>query len=236
MKLSLTDKAYEEIKADILSCLLEPGMHVAQSQLADTYGMGLMPVRKALQRLAHEGFVESIPGFGYVVTPITLSDVYEIYELRSIVEPAAARLAAERASQEQLERLSEIAENTDFTYVYGDRQSYSEYLAKNTEFHMSVVNASNNQRLINILSKILDELSRVFHLYLGLRDYTTQLREEHAEIASAIHDRDAERAAQIVGEQTSRSLQRVLEALNHAKGGGPSRALSRAVQLKGPRT
>jgi DNA-binding GntR family transcriptional regulator len=232
MEVSLADEAYESIKADILVCELEPGIHLAQSQMAQKYGIGLTPIREALRRLAHEGYVESLPRYGYIVTPITLSDVYEIYELRSVIEPGAARLATERASPAQLERILEIARNSSFTYVPRDRKSYTAYLAQNADFHLSVAIATGNQRLVNLLTNILDELSRVFHLYIGFRDYTDQLRHEHFAIAKAICDRDSDLAAQFAYEQAMRSQQRVTEALEYAREKGIPGVPSKAIELK----
>src|SRR5512139_1798290 len=116
---SLADKAYDLIKAEVVTCALEPGQQIAQPQLVEKYGVSMTPIREALQRLAQEGFLQPIPRFGYIVSPITLSDVREIYELRSIVEAAAARLAAVKASKEDLQRIAHAA---DFSYVYGDRR------------------------------------------------------------------------------------------------------------------
>ena len=70
---SLADKAYEVIKADIITCVLRPGQQIAQPRFAERYGMGLTPVREALQRLAQEGFVQAVPRFGYIISPIAIS-------------------------------------------------------------------------------------------------------------------------------------------------------------------
>ena len=121
MKVPLSDQAYERIRTEILTCELEPGQHFAQQQLVTKYNVGKTPIREALQRLTQDGFVQPVPRFGYVVAPIMLSDVHEIYDLRAIVEPAAARLAAIRGTDEQLERIREAA---DKTYVYSERETY----------------------------------------------------------------------------------------------------------------
>jgi DNA-binding GntR family transcriptional regulator len=102
---SLADKAYRALKNDIIQCSLEPGQQIVQTQLAESYGIGATPLREALQRLAQEGFVRAIPRFGYVVIPVTLRDVREIFELRAVIESAAARMAAVRGSDRQLEKL-----------------------------------------------------------------------------------------------------------------------------------
>lgn len=229
MSQSLADKAYEVTKADIITCVLEPGQQIVQSQLAEKYQIGMTPIREALQRLTQEGFVQPVPRFGYIVSPITFSDVREIYELRAIVESAAARLSAVRGAQERLEK---IRTSADFSYVYKDRHSYVEFLARNNDFHRSIAEAADNQRLVDLVSKLLDELTRVFHLGLDLRDSAEEMRDEHLALAQALCDRDPDRADQIVQSQIARSQNRVLEALIRRLGGSSPDDLSGTVQVK----
>jgi DNA-binding GntR family transcriptional regulator len=228
-RLSLSDKAYDLIKGEILTCSLEPGQQIAQQQLAERYQLGLTPIREALQRLAQEGFMTSIPRFGYVVTPITLSDVHEIFELRAILESAAARLAAQRGTDEQLD---EFARAADFTYVHKDPQSYPDFLALNADFHRSLALIAGNGRLADQISRGLDELTRVFHLGLDLRDSAEEMREEHLALAGAICSRDADQAEAVVQSQIQGSRQRVLEALTRRLGGDPHEALRQVVQIE----
>jgi DNA-binding GntR family transcriptional regulator len=215
MKPSLSDQAYETIKAEIITCVLEPGQQIAQSQLVERYHVGTTPIREALQRLAQEGFVQPIPRFGYIVSPITSSDVHEIYELRSVLESAAARLAAIRGTDGQLQ---EIANSAGFTYVYQDRDSYSDFLTRNADFHLSIAIAASNRRLADQISRLLDEMTRIFHLGLDLKDSAEEMRDEHLALVKALCDRDPDRAEQLVQSQIARSQQRVLEALTHRLG------------------
>jgi len=225
---SLSDTAYEIIKKEIITCALEPGQQIVQHQLAARHEIGLTPIREALQRLALEGFVRPIPRFGYVVSPITFSDVHEIFELRSILESAAARLASLRATDQQLAEFSAAA---NFTYVFKDPDSYSHFLDLNADFHRSLGLLAGNQRLADQISKVLDQLTRVFHLGLDLRDSTDEMRDEHLMLAQALSDRDPDRAEQIAQAQISRSQQRVLEALTDSLLGGAVGGL-RSIQIE----
>lgn len=212
-KQSLTDKAYKAIKADILTGALKPGTLVVQSQMVEEYAIGVTPIRGALHRLTYDGYVEALPRYGYKVTSITLSDVREIYELRGIIEAEAACLAVQRASQEQLDRILHIAENSAFAYTHQQRASYTEFLRLNSRFHVSIVQSTGNGKMTELLSSLLEELSRAFHLYLDVRDYAPKLREEHRAIAHALQRRDAKRASELVQQQIEHSLERTVEAL-----------------------
>jgi DNA-binding GntR family transcriptional regulator len=224
---SLADQVYETIKKDILTCVLQPGEQIAQPQLAEKYQTGTTPIREALQRLAREGLVQPIPRFGYIVTPITLADVTEIYELRSILEAAAARLAAVRGPQEQIDKIAELA---DYTYVYKDRSSYSNFIVHNTVFHRSVAVATGNDRLVESISKLLDELTRLFHLRLDFKDSAEEMRAEHKALAEALCRRDPDEAERLVQAQIAHSQQRILEAFIASAGGSSiSSALGQMV-------
>jgi DNA-binding GntR family transcriptional regulator len=226
---SLTDQVYETLKKDILTCTLQPGQQIAQPQLAEKYQAGTTPVREALHRLAREGLVQPIPRFGYIVTPITLSDVNEIFELRAIVEAASARLAAIRGSQEQLNRIAELA---DYICVYQDRSSYTDYLAHNTAFHRTIALATGNDRLVETVSKLLDELTRVFHLGLDLRNSAEEMRAEHIALAEALCKHDPAEAERVAQAQIVRSQQRVLEVIITGAGNTLSSVLGQTVQVR----
>lgn len=209
-KKSLARQAYQLIRTDILTCKLMPGEQIAQAALSEKYQLGTTPVREALQRLAQEGLVRSIPRFGYEISPITLADVEEIYELRVQIEPGAARLAALRASPEQI---AAIFTSADFTYIYGDHDSYTRFLGLNARFHNAIASASGNRRLADLVAGILDELLRVFHLGLDLKDSADEMRREHLALVQALSERNADLAEKLARVEIESSKERVLAAL-----------------------
>ena len=228
---SLTTKTYRTIKKDIITCVLPPGERIVQSQLLERYGVTATPMREALHRLAQEGLITVIPRVGYIVTEVTLTDVFEIFELRSTMETAAARLAAVRASEESLAR---IADHAAFSYTYADRASYSEFLDRNAEFHRSIAVASGNRRLADLITSLLDELTRLFHLGLDLRDSAEEMRNEHLDLAKSLRDRDPARAQQIAHAQVDRSRARVMEAIASRAGPDASSLLMQIAKFRIP--
>lgn len=229
--MNLTDKAYDIIKNEIITCLLQPGQQIVQSQLAERHQIGMTPIREALQRLVWEGFVQAIPRFGYVVSPVTFSDVAEIFEFRALLESTAVRLAATRGSEQQLKAIAAAA---DFTYVYTDRQSYSDCLARDAGFHRVIATAACSQRLADAIAKNLEELTRVFHLGLGLKDCAEEMRAEHLALAAALGSRDPGQAEQIIGAHIARSRQRVLEAIMGGVSSDLSKIVGQVLQVKAP--
>jgi DNA-binding GntR family transcriptional regulator len=208
--ISIAEQAYWKIKKDILTCELQAGTQVVQAQLVERYQMGITPIREALKRIEQEGYLQSIPRYGYIITPITITDVQNIYELRLILEKPSVRLAVTRASSKVLEQ---IANSADFTYQYGDSESYLDFLSKNTDFHVAIARASENKKLADMIARTLDEMTRIFNLGLDLRDSGDEMRREHILLSNALLKRDAELAEQILHDQITRSQQRVIESL-----------------------
>ncbi len=211
----LSAQAYRTIKADIVTCQLAPGQSIAQVELAEKHNLGLTPIREALRQLSQEGFVQPVPRMGYIVSPITTRDVQEIYEMRIILETSSVRLAASRGTEMEFRSLVESA---DFTYTYRDFSSYSRFLDQNKKFHESIALLSRNSRLANQINRTMDELTRVFHLGLDIRDSAEKMREDHVALSHALLSRDANLAERLVREEILLSRERVLEALRTSIG------------------
>ena len=81
--------AFEMLRADIVSCRIAPGSSVSEAELAARYRLGKAAIRRALVRLSERGWVQALPRRGYLVKPITLRDIGEIFALRRMIEPVA---------------------------------------------------------------------------------------------------------------------------------------------------
>ena len=108
----VTDWAYEEIRDAIIGLRLQPGDSLREAALAERLGVSKTPVREALGRLEKEGLVETTSFKGAVVSSYSREDLIEIYELRELLEGAAARTAADRSSTETVDRLRDIVERS----------------------------------------------------------------------------------------------------------------------------
>jgi DNA-binding GntR family transcriptional regulator len=207
---TMAERAYRAIKEDIVTGVFRPGDLIKEADLAVHYHIGKTPVREALQGLQKEGLVDVIPRAGYIVSAVTTRDVQEVFQLRLILETAAAELAAKNATHEELRRLVDSA---DFQYTHGDRGSYKSFLTCNTEFHHMVALSSGNERLAQIVLRLLEDLERLFHFELDLRDSAEEMVEEHKALVAALVERDADKARGVMGAQIRRSRDRVLEAI-----------------------
>ncbi|MDP1675176.1 MAG: GntR family transcriptional regulator [Burkholderiales bacterium] len=206
----LSERAYERVKHDIICCLIAPGTEVSEAQLCEQYKLGKAPVRMALSRLAHDGLVRAMPRRGYMVAPVTLKDIQDVFELRLLLEPRATRLAAGRVDAKRLRVLDEICRAG---YQSGDPKSTVRFLEANKEFHVLIAQASGNARLAHAIAQLLDEMTRLLHLGLGFRNRTQEMQHEHRSLVRALVRGDGVTAEKICQEQIEAARDMVLKAI-----------------------
>ncbi len=210
----LSDRAYERIRHDIICCLYAPGTEVSEAQLCAQYKLGKAPVRMALSRLAHDGLVRAIPRRGYMVTPVTLQDIQDVFALRLMLEPAAARMAAGRVDAQRLRVLDDICREG---YQTGNARSTARFLDANKAFHVTIAQAAGNARLAGTIEQLLDEMTRLLHLGLGLRNRSQEMQHEHRALVKALAKGDGGTAENICREQIEAARSMVLGAILASK-------------------
>lgn len=206
----LSDRAYERIRHDIIGCMLPPGMEISEAQLCAHYKLGKAPVRMALNRLAHDGLVRAIPRRGYRVADVTLKDIHDVFELRLMLEPEAARMAAGKVDAQRLRALDEACRAS---YQPGDAKSTARFLEANKAFHVEIARAAGNGRLADAVEQLLDEMTRLLHLGLGLRNRSQEMSREHRALAKALARGDGDTAERICREQIEAARAMVLSAI-----------------------
>lgn len=212
---SLGEATYHRLRQEILSCTLAMGSSLTESALMEKYQVGRATCRLALARLAQEGYVRSVPRQGYVVTSITLKDVEELFAMRLLLEPAAARLAAGRADVRLLRRIEAAARHNTATREPGNRLGY--FLDANREFHLAIAHACGNGRLERHIAALLDEMDRLVALGFGQQGGSAEIPHDHVELIDALERGDGAAAERIVRRhvQTFRdmTLEKVLRSL-----------------------
>ena len=207
----LTEQAYERLRRDIISCAIAPGSEISEAQLCSQHNLGKAAVRVALTRLSHDGLVRAIPRRGYMVSPVTLQDIQDVFELRLMLEPAAARMAAGRVNAQQLRTLDETCRAG---YQAGDTRSAARYLEANKAFHVAIARATGNARLASAIEHLLDEMTRLLHLGLRLRKGAPhETVHEHKALLKALVRGDGELAERVSREQIEASRQMVVSAI-----------------------
>jgi DNA-binding GntR family transcriptional regulator len=182
---SLTREVYDDIRRDIVRGRFQPGDLLRERELATKYGISKTPVREALSLLAQEEMVKAVPRAGYMVTQLTMRDVQEVYQLRLTLEAMAARLAAERATDEELQELERVTSGSN----------PDDALLFNHQFHLGVARASGNSRLAKMIEQLLDDTDR--WAGVDLPSFSeAELRRGHKTELDALRTRDPDIAEQ----------------------------------------
>lgn len=208
--LLLGDQAYNAIKEAIITHRLAPGERVSEGSLARAFGFGKAPIRTAMSRLAEDDLIVARGSKSQVVAPLTLADVYDIFGFRVLLEPEAARRAAQDAPVAELRRLNELCERP---YTLGDRTQELQSLRANRDWHLALARASRSPRLAKWLEQLQDASLRVLWYSLQVSDLPQMWSHGHEEITDALERHDAEGAAAKVREHLLSSQQRIIELL-----------------------
>jgi DNA-binding GntR family transcriptional regulator len=139
--------SYDKIRETLLANELQPGERLKESLWAEKLGFNRADIRQAFARLHGEGLLVSGGKGGFFVRSYSDQEIHEIYELRAILEIAAARLAIERATQEDIHQLQEICNL--MTILAENEYVFSIYEA-DLRFHSTLIRAAHNQRLEKI--------------------------------------------------------------------------------------
>lgn len=216
----LSERAYNIIKRAIIRCELGPGSLITEAKLVARYSLGRAAVRAALNRLYQDRLVQPEARRGYQIAPITIKNVRDLFAVRLLLEPPAAELAARRADEAVLRQLKQLLEEMSQSARYrpGDCASAETFLQANTKFHFTVVAASGNERLANSVVGLLEEMERLFHLGLMVRDRNDEMYHEHNDLMEALLTGDETRAREVADEQIRAAERMVIDALISSPG------------------
>lgn len=208
---ALSDSVYESVKAMVMDHEITPGARVGIEALARTLGVSPTPIREALARLESDGLVVKRPLSGYRTTELlTRQGLEELFEMRQLLEPRAAALAAVNASEAQLDGIERIAEemHSHPGTTAGPYAAYRGFAALDQRLHDAIAQASGRPLLADAVRRLHSHL-HIFRLssLLGADDPTLA---EHQRVVHAILRRNPDRAAEAMAEHLAHSLQRQL--------------------------
>ncbi len=213
-EISLADQAYKRLQSEILTCVLTPGQIVSERELAGQYKFSKTPIREALARTCFDGLTQRLPGRGYMVAPITVKDIRDLFDLRMILETAAAERAAQQPSSELIACLRQMSE---VKYEPDEPETHISFLKTNRDFHLALASAAANRRLVVMMDDLFNEMERLFHLGLRLRDSSEEMRVEHSEVVAALELGNVTQVRAVLAEQIIASRDRILEAILHGE-------------------
>ena len=204
----LREKIYRELRADMISCRLPPGLEIRENELAARFGVSKSPVRDALMRLEREGLVITLPRQGYRVSPVSLADVQDMFHLRDALERACMERIVRRATDGQLAELDRFRSFEESAWSGG-------FVGYNREFHHAVSRIAGNARMHTQLADLIDQMERAVQLSVSSlkKNNPQSLVEEHRQILDALQARQLLRAQRLVSRHVAAAGERVMRAL-----------------------
>lgn len=190
--LPLRDVVFNSLRQAILKGELKPGERLMEIQLAQRLGVSRTPVREAIRKLELEGLVVMIPRKGAEVASITEKDLQDVLEVRRALEELAGSKACNRITEEQLEELADAAAAFEQALETKDLTAIAD---ADMHFHDIIYQATGNDRLIQIMNNIREQMYRYRMEYLKDRKSHAKLVKEHEKIVSALRAGNQEKVA-----------------------------------------
>jgi DNA-binding GntR family transcriptional regulator len=205
----LSDKAYQLIRQKIITLELPPLAPIDEQALMEELRLGRTPIREALQRLAAEDLILLAPRRGMFVADVSITDLQKVFELRMTLEGLCARLAAQRASVEQVQAMKQVVRDLD-AVPDGD---YRGLMVIDERFHELLYEAAGNEFLADVLLRLHALSFRIWHMVLERLGSVRGALEQHIAITEAIEARDAEHAENLVRQHVAEFQQQIKAAL-----------------------
>lgn len=207
MSVSQRDRAYQYIRAQLVSGRLPPGTRLSHRALAKEIGMSFIPVREAVSQLVSEGLVAHEPKLGTFVMEISRQELAELYDLREALERHAVLKAAERITDMELDEMQrhndELGAIVKQIRKSGQRSwdatSNDRWMISDAGFHMTLLRAAGNRRAIKTVSDL-----RVMTHVFGHRDEVRRVEDleriydEHQQLIDALRRRDTDKATKVL--------------------------------------
>lgn len=207
---TLREKILENIRDSILKGTLKAGERVSEPDLAERYGISRTPIREAFRQLESEGYLTVVPRKGAVVTALSERDVEEFYSIKSILEGYAARLAAEKLTDRDIERLETINERLAKLALAGDVKTF---FRVHNEFHEQFIRASGNEKLLELIQQLLKKFDRLRIASLSLPGRMEISVQEHVKIIDAFKLRDGDTADLLVRKNAAYGGQVLIQSI-----------------------
>ncbi|WP_127752705.1 GntR family transcriptional regulator [Devosia sp. 1566] len=208
--ISLANEVYEAIFSQLMALKIAPGARITVDNLSRELGVSQTPIREALGRLEGEGLVNKTHLIGFSAAPqISVRQFANLYELRLLLEPHAAREAVARLTDKNLAALTEAAGVMGRRAKSGDeRARYSQFARQDAVFHDMIVQTAGNDLIRDTLAHQHVHF-HIFRLMFHSR-VTAEALEEHEAIIASFEARDGQAAEQAMRAHIERSRDRLL--------------------------
>ena len=209
------ERAYQNIKIGIVRGRYPPGAPLSEVSLAREHGMSRTPVREGLARLWQERYLDRVVGHGYFVARVTVQSIHDTFDVRRLLEGAAAGRAAERATADEIETMRHLAvvPLPALAQTVEGANDYREAEAANARFHMAIAAAARNTLAQELIERCLAQVDRFMSLGVQFGPFQEGATAAHLEIVDAIGRRDPVAAQARMEEHLDFGSQRMKDML-----------------------
>lgn len=200
------DIAYQLLKGLLLTLQIPPGAPIDERALMSRLSIGRTPLREAIQRLGHEGLIVQVPRRGSWAAPLSITDVQYLIEARRLLEPPAARIAANRIAPEQLEQLRCVLERADALVAAGNN---SECVLLDQSFHRLIAEGTQNPVIARMVEQVNQELLRYWYVSFTWVGTLGPTFAHHHLILDALTRRDGDEAERLMHEHIDLFRERI---------------------------
>jgi DNA-binding GntR family transcriptional regulator len=219
---NMHDRVVAEMRRRIISGELPAGVNLSEVALAESFGVSRTPVREALKRLQSEGLVTIRPRVGTFVTTPSRREITELFEMKELLEGAAARLLALRGRVPELDRLEQNLVEADLAVTRNDSARYAELVQ---EFHDLLITGADNAKLEAHYRTLMNQLAypRLVTTSLSQPGRPLQSDEEHHRVLRLIVEKDGDSAERVMREHVRASRMALMAGLDAADDGRQAR-------------
>jgi DNA-binding GntR family transcriptional regulator len=214
-----TRRAYERIREQITTLEMAPGEAVNEQALAQELEVGVAPVREALKLLAHESLIVITPRHGIHVAAVNVPDLERLSEMRLALEGLSARLAAARATEDDLIVLESLRGEQASAADTAEPADARRLIDLDHKFHQAVAAAAHNQYLAEALERLFGLSQRLWFLALPQLGFLPSAVEKHLDLVAAIRKGDGDQAEAIMRDHVGEFYDKVKDILANEQTG-----------------
>ena len=198
-----SDGVYQELKQEIINGKYKPQERIIISEVAKAFGTSDIPVREAIKQLESDGLIQNTPYVGAVVTSFDLDDIKKIFEIRTVLEAIATRLAAKNIDKKKTDLLTKSIKKMERAV---QSKRYGSLAQLNQEFHSIIYSASGNEYLKKIIFVLWDFSLRSRAIFSFMPEWARQAVTEHHKMLAALTKGDEDLAEKLILKHMKNSL------------------------------
>jgi DNA-binding GntR family transcriptional regulator len=203
----INKEIYKELKKRIVYLDYKPKQVLNIKELAKEFGVSPMPIREVLILLESEKLIHIIPNNGIYVNDISFQELKDVFEIRLFLVSLAGRLAAQRATSEELNKMKELLEKIK------KEKNRNKLIQLDAEFHDLLNCSTKNQTLAETLKKLRNQIGRLWFFAKENDAYSQQIPEDFEELIKALENKEQNKSEQIIKEHAIHFINQIKTSL-----------------------